>query len=159
MKPVLLIVDDDPQVLQAVGIDLRHKYGDHFRVLKADSGATALDILKQLKLRNEPPALFLVDQRMPHMTGEFLEQAMKIYPDAKRVLLTAYADTDAAIGSINNARIDFYLMKPWILLNRIYSRSLMIYLMIGWLHLDLHLKEFVLLVYYGHPNRMKQGYF
>ena len=69
MKPVLLIVDDDPQVLQAVGIDLRHKYGDHFRVLKADSGATALDILKQLKLRNEPPALFLVDQRMPHMTG------------------------------------------------------------------------------------------
>ena len=114
MKPVLLIVDDDPQVLQAVGIDLRHKYGDHFRVLKADSGATALDILKQLKLRNEPPALFLVDQRMPHMTGlEFLEQAMKIYPDAKRVLLTAYADTDAAIRSINNARIDFYLMKPW----------------------------------------------
>jgi thioredoxin reductase (NADPH) len=114
MKPVLLIVDDDPQVLQAVGIDLRHKYGDHFRVLKADSGATALDILKQLKLRNEPPALFLVDQRMPHMTGlEFLEQAMKIYPDAKRVLLTAYADKDAAIRSINNAKIDFYLMKPW----------------------------------------------
>jgi thioredoxin reductase (NADPH) len=114
MKPVLLIVDDDPQVLQAVGIDLRHKYGVHFRVLKADSGATALDILKQLKLRNEPPALFLVDQRMPHMTGlEFLEQAMKIYPDAKRVLLTAYADTDAAIRSINNAKIDFYLMKPW----------------------------------------------
>ena len=89
MKPVLLIVDDDPQVLQAVGIDLRHKYGDHFRVLKADSGATALDILKQLKLRNEPPALFLVDQRMPHMTGvEFLE-AMEIVPDAKRVLLTS----------------------------------------------------------------------
>ncbi len=89
MKPVLLIVDDDPQVLQAVGIDLRHKYGDHFRVLKADSGATALDILKQLKLRNEPPALFLVDQRMPHMTGvEFLE-AMEIFPDAKRVLLTS----------------------------------------------------------------------
>jgi thioredoxin reductase (NADPH) len=114
MKPVLLIVDDDPQVLQAVGIDLRHKYGVHFRVLKADSGATALDILKQLKLRNEPPALFLVDQRMPHMTGvQFLEEAMKIFPDAKRVLLTAYADTDAAIKSINNAKIDFYLMKPW----------------------------------------------
>jgi thioredoxin reductase (NADPH) len=69
MKPVLLIVDDDPQVLQAVGIDLRHKYGDRFRVLKLDSGATALDILKQLKLRNEPPALFLVDQRMPHITA------------------------------------------------------------------------------------------
>jgi thioredoxin reductase (NADPH) len=92
VKPVLLIVDDDPQVLQAVGLDLRHKYGDHFRVLKADSGATALDILKQLKLRNEPPALFLVDQRMPHMTHmtgvEFLE-AMEIVPDAKRVLLTS----------------------------------------------------------------------
>jgi len=89
MKPVLLIVDDDPQVLQAVGIDLRHKYGDRFRVLKAESGATALDILKQLKLRNELPALFLVDQRMPHMTGvEFLE-AMEIVPDAKRVLLTS----------------------------------------------------------------------
>jgi thioredoxin reductase (NADPH) len=113
MKPVLLIVDDDPQVLQVVGIDLRHKYGDRFRVLKADSGTTALDILKQLKLRNEPPALFLVDQRMPNMTGvEFLEEAMKIFPDARRVLLTAYADTDTSIKSINNAKIDFYLMKP-----------------------------------------------
>jgi thioredoxin reductase (NADPH) len=99
---VLLIIDDDPQVLQAVGIDLRPKYSDRFRVLNADSGATALDILKQLKLRNEPPALFLVDQRMPHMTGvEFLEQALEIYPDAKRVLLTTYADTDAAIRSTN----------------------------------------------------------
>ena len=89
MKPVLLIVDDDPHVLQAIGIDLRHKYGDRFRVLKAESGATALDILKQLKLRNEPPALFLVEQRMPHMTGvEFLE-AMETFPDAKRVLLTS----------------------------------------------------------------------
>ena len=76
MKPVLLIVDDDPQVLQAVGIDLRHKYGDRFTVLKADSGATALGILKQLKLRNEPPALFLVDQKMPNVTGvEFIEEA------------------------------------------------------------------------------------
>jgi thioredoxin reductase (NADPH) len=113
MKPGILIVDDDAQVLRAVEIDLRHKYGDRFRVLKADSGATALDILKQLKLRNEPPALFVVDQRMPRMTGvEFLEQAMEIYPDAKRVLLTAYADTDAAIRSINNAKIDYYLMKP-----------------------------------------------
>jgi thioredoxin reductase (NADPH) len=114
MKPVILIVDDDHQVLQAVGIDLRHKYDDRFRVLKADSGAAALDILKQLKLRNEPPALFLLDQRMPQMTGvEFLEEAMKIFPEAKRVLLTAYADTDAAIRSINKAKIDFYLMKPW----------------------------------------------
>lgn len=114
MKPVILTVDDDPQVLRSVERDLRSKYGNRFRVLRADSGLTALEILKQLKLRNEPPALFLVDQRMPQMTGvEFLEQAMKIFADAKRVLLTAYADTDAAIRSINKAKIDFYLMKPW----------------------------------------------
>jgi CheY-like chemotaxis protein len=94
MKPVILTVDDDPQVLRSVERDLRSKYGNGFRVLRADSGSTALEILKQLKLRNESPALFLVDQRMPQMTGvEFLEQAMKIFPDAKRVLLTAYADT------------------------------------------------------------------
>lgn len=114
MKPVILTVDDDPQVLRSVERDLRSKYGNRFRVLRADSGTTALEILKQLKLRNEPPALFLVDQRMPQMTGvEFLEQAMNIFPDAKRVLLTAYADTDAAIRSINKAKIDYYLMKPW----------------------------------------------
>jgi thioredoxin reductase (NADPH) len=114
MKPALMIVDDDPQVLRAVEIDLRHKYGDRFRVLKANSGAIALEILKQLKLRNETPALFVVDQRMPNMTGvEFLEKAMEIYPNAKRVLLTAYADTNAAIRSINKAKIDYYLMKPW----------------------------------------------
>jgi thioredoxin reductase (NADPH) len=107
MKPVLLSVDDDPQVLRAVEMDLRHQYGDRFRVLKADSRATALDLLKQLKLRNEPPALFLVDQRMPSMTGvEFLEKATEIYPDGKRVLLTGYADTDAATRSINKAKID-----------------------------------------------------
>ena len=114
MKPVILTVDDDPQVLRSVERDLRSKYGNEFRVLRADSGTTALEILKQLKLRNEPPAFFLVDQRMPNMTGvEFLEQAMVMFPDAKRVLLTAYADTDAAIRSINKAKIDFYLMKPW----------------------------------------------
>lgn len=114
MKPVILTVDDDPQVLRSVERDLRSKYGNQFRVLRADSGLTALEILKQLKLRNEPPALLLVDQRMPQMTGvEFIEQAMIIFPDAKRVLLTAYADTDAAIRSINKAKIDFYLMKPW----------------------------------------------
>jgi thioredoxin reductase (NADPH) len=114
MKPVILTVDDDPQVLRSVERDLRSKYGNGFRVLRADSGSIALEILKQLKPRNESPALFLVDQRMPQMTGvEFLEQAMKIFPDAKRVLLTAYADTDAAIRSINKAKIDFYLMKPW----------------------------------------------
>ena len=114
VKPALMIVDDDPQVLRAVEIDLRQKYGDRFRVLKANSGTIALEILTKLKLRNEPPALFLVDQRMPHMTGvEFLEKAMEIYPDTKRVLLTAYADTDAAIRSINKAKVDYYLMKPW----------------------------------------------
>ncbi len=86
MKPILLIVDDDPQVLRAIESDLRQKYGNHFRVLKADSGTSALDLLKLLKLRNEQTALFLVDQRMPQMTGvEFLEQAMKIYPDSKRM--------------------------------------------------------------------------
>jgi thioredoxin reductase (NADPH) len=114
MKPSILIVDDDPQVLRAVEMDIRQKYGDRFRALTANSGATALDTLRQLKLRNESSALFLVDQRMPHMTGvEFIEKAMEFYPDAKRVLLTAYADTDAAIRSINKARIDYYLMKPW----------------------------------------------
>jgi thioredoxin reductase (NADPH) len=113
-KPVLLTVDDDPEVLQAVARDLRGEYGDRFRVVRADSGASALDTLKQLKLRNEAVALFLVDQRMPQMSGvEFIEQAITLYPDAKRVLLTAYADTNAAIRAINSANIDYYLMKPW----------------------------------------------
>jgi thioredoxin reductase (NADPH) len=113
-KPVLLTVDDDPEVLQAVARDLRREYGDRFRVVRADSGASALDTLKQLKLRNEAVALFLVDQRMPQMSGvEFIEQAITLYPDAKRVLLTAYADTNAAIRAINSANIDYYLMKPW----------------------------------------------
>jgi thioredoxin reductase (NADPH) len=114
MRPVLLTVDDDPNVLRAIERDLRQQYGSRFRILKADSGQKALELLKQLKLRNEPLALLLVDQRMPHMSGvAFLEQAMNIFPDAKRVLLTAYADTEAAIRSINKAKIDYYLMKPW----------------------------------------------
>lgn len=113
-KPVILTVDDDPDVLQAVSRDLRHQYGDRFRVVRADSGRTALDALQQLKLRNESVALFLVDQRMPQMSGvEFLEQALDFYPDAKRALLTAYADTDAAIRAINSTQIDYYLLKPW----------------------------------------------
>ena len=113
-KPVLLTVDDDPEVLQAVARDLRREYGDRFRVLRADSGATALEVLKQLELRNDPVALFLVDQRMPQISGvEFLEQAMELFPEAKRVLLTAYADTDAAIRAINTVKIDYYLLKPW----------------------------------------------
>jgi thioredoxin reductase (NADPH) len=113
-KPVLFTIDDDPEVLRAVERDLRQQYGSTYRIMRADSGAAALSALKQLKLRNETVALFLVDQRMPQMTGvEFLEQAIPMYPDAKRVLLTAYADTDAAIKAINDARIDYYLMKPW----------------------------------------------
>src|SRR6267154_607913 len=113
-KPVIWTVDDDPDVLRAVERDLRRQYGDRYKVISADSGASALVAVKQLKLRNEPVALFLVDQRMPRMSGvEFLEKAIELYPEAKRALLTAYADTDAAIRAINNVHIDHYLMKPW----------------------------------------------
>lgn len=113
-KPVIWTIDDDPDVLRAVERDLRRHYGDRYRVISADSGTSALDSVKQLKLRNEPIALFLVDQRMPRMSGvEFLEKAIELYPDAKRALLTAYADTDAAIRAINSVHIDHYLMKPW----------------------------------------------
>jgi len=113
-KPVLLTVDDDAEVLRAVERDLRREYGNRFRVMRANSGESALDALRQLKLRNDPVALLLVDQRMPRMSGvEFIERANTIYPEAKRALLTAYADTEAAIGAINKARVDYYLMKPW----------------------------------------------
>ena len=113
-KPILLTVDDDAEVLRAVERDLRREYGARFRVLRANSGESALDALRQLKLRNDPVALLLVDQRMPRMSGvEFIEHANTIYPEAKRALLTAYADTEAAIGAINRARVDYYLMKPW----------------------------------------------
>ena len=113
-KPVIWTVDDDPDVLRAVERDLRRQYGNRYRVMAADSGAGALDAVKQLKLRNDPVALFLVDQRMPRMSGvEFLEAALEFYPEAKRALLTAYADTDAAIRAINSVKIDHYLMKPW----------------------------------------------
>jgi thioredoxin reductase (NADPH) len=114
MRPVLLTVDDDPQVVRAIERDLRHQYGKRFRILKAESAQKALRLVKQLKLRNEIVALFLVDQRMPQMSGvELLEQSINIFPDAKRILLTAYADTEAAIRSINKAKIEYYLMKPW----------------------------------------------
>ena len=113
-KPVLLTVDDDAEVLRAVERDLRRHYADRYRVLRAESGATALEALRGLKKRNDAVSLFLVDQRMPHMTGvEFISQAMDLYPNAKRVLLTAYADTDAAIRAINDAKIHHYLLKPW----------------------------------------------
>src|SRR5271166_2193926 len=113
-KPVLLTVDDDPEVLHAVERDLRRRYAERYRVLRADSGAAALEALKGLKRRGDSVALLLADQRMPQMTGvEFLGQAMEFFPDAKRVLLTAYADTDAAIQAINGAKIHHYLLKPW----------------------------------------------
>src|SRR5438093_3805056 len=113
-KPVLLTVDDDQEVLRAIERDLRRKYASDYRVLRAESGAAALEIVRELKVRNNAVALFLVDQRMPGLSGvEFLEQAIALYPDAKRVLLTAYADTDAAIAAINEAGINHYLLKPW----------------------------------------------
>lgn len=114
MKPFLITVDDDPEVSRAVERDLRRNYGEQYRILRAESGAEAIASLERLKLRNETVALFLVDQRMPQMTGvEFLAQALPLYPNAKRALLTAYADTDAAIRAINHAQVDYYLLKPW----------------------------------------------
>jgi thioredoxin reductase (NADPH) len=113
-KPVLMTVDDDPEVLRAIERDLRHQYADRYRVMRADSGQNALDTLRQLKTRNDPVALLLADQRMPQMDGVgFLSEAMGLYPDAKRALLTAYADTDAAIRAINEVKIHHYLLKPW----------------------------------------------
>lgn len=112
--PILFIVDDDPGVLRAVAHDLRREYGNKYRVMRADSGESALEALKQLKLSGGQVALFLIDQRMPGLTGvEFLEKAIPLFPRAKRVLLTAYADTNAAISAINSANIDYYLTKPW----------------------------------------------
>jgi thioredoxin reductase (NADPH) len=113
-RPILLAVDDDISVLEAVVQDLRKRYGSTYRVMRAASGQAALDTLAQLKTREEPVALLISDQRMPGMTGvEFLERARPIYPEARRVLLTAYADTEAAIRAINSARIHYYLNKPW----------------------------------------------
>ncbi|HEX9012829.1 MAG TPA: response regulator, partial [Anaerolineaceae bacterium] len=113
-KPAILTVDDDPQVLNAVERDLRAHFHGEYRIVKAASGQEGLDAVNQLKRRGAALALFLVDQRMPNMTGtEFLAQAVKQFPDARKVLLTAYADTQAAITSINQIGLDFYLMKPW----------------------------------------------
>src|SRR4051794_22222488 len=113
-KPVILAVDDEPEVLRAVERDLRRKYGKDYQVLRAESGSAALNALEQLKQRNSPVALLLADQRMPQMSGvEFLERALQIFPDARRALLTAYADTEAAIRAINNVKLDYYLTKPW----------------------------------------------
>ncbi|KAA9333332.1 FAD-dependent oxidoreductase [Hymenobacter busanensis] len=113
-KPVLLVVDDDPQVLSAIDRDLRSEFRKDYRIVRAGSGTEAVGALNQLKSRAEPLALVLADQRMPDMEGvQVLEQARTLFPEAKRVLLTAYADTEAAIRAINDARLDYYLMKPW----------------------------------------------
>src|ERR1700691_1989284 len=113
-KPILLSVDDDPDVLRAIERDLRTKYGAEYRVIGSDSPEAALALLKQLQLRNDRVALLLADQRMPHMDGvAFLQEAMHIFPEAKRALLTAYADTNAAIGAINEASINYFFLKPW----------------------------------------------
>jgi thioredoxin reductase (NADPH) len=113
-KPVLLTIDDDPEVLRAIERDLRSRYAEHYRVMRANSGSAALKTLRELQARNNPVALLLADQRMPQMDGVgFLSEAMDIHPQAKRALLTAYADTNAAIEAINAARVHYYLMKPW----------------------------------------------
>jgi thioredoxin reductase (NADPH) len=113
-KPVILTVDDEPQVLSAIERDLRHHFSSEYRILKSESGKEALQAVRSLKKRNTPVALLLVDQRMPEMSGtEFLAEAAKLYPAAKKALLTAYSDTQAAIKSINELGLDYYLMKPW----------------------------------------------
>ncbi len=113
-RPVIMTVDDEPQVLNAIERDLRSHFRSEYRILKVGSGIEALDTVAQLKAREATLALFLVDERMPQMSGtEFLAEARKVYPDARKVLLTAYADTAAAISGINDVGLDYYLMKPW----------------------------------------------
>ena len=113
-KPLLLTVDDDADVLSAIARDLRKWYGRDYRILRTDSGRAALTLLRELKDRNDPVALVLSDQRMPEMDGvTLLSETMTLHPKAKRALLTAYADTEAAIGAINTSQVDYYLMKPW----------------------------------------------
>ena len=114
VKPAIMAVDDEPEVLGAVFRDLRQHYREDYRVLKAGSGAEALDAARDLKQRGWPVALFLVDERMPGMSGtQFLREVIKIHPDSLRVLLTAYADMQAAIAGINDVGLDYYLRKPW----------------------------------------------
>jgi len=113
-RPIILAIDDDPDVLRAIERDLRQRYNQSYRILRADSGVSALALLRRLQQRNDAVALFVVDHRMPQMNGiETLIEAMKLYPDAKRVLLTAYADTEAAIKAINDVQLHHYLLKPW----------------------------------------------
>ena len=113
-NPYLLTVDDDPEVLRGIERDLRRRYSKEYRIIRADSGPAALDALRQIKDRQEDVALLLADQRMPEMDGvSFLNAARQLHPEARRVLLTAYADTDAAIKAINDVRLHHYLLKPW----------------------------------------------
>src|SRR3954463_3554506 len=113
-RTVILTVDDDPGVSRAVARDLRRRYGESYRIVRAESGESALEALRELKLRGDLVAVILADYRMPQMNGiEFLEQALDVYPGARRVLLTAYADTSAAIDAINVVDLDYYLLKPW----------------------------------------------
>src|SRR5471030_1722914 len=113
-RPVILAVDDEPAVLAAVARDLRRGFGERFRLMRASSGAEALDLLEQIRKRGEQVALLIADQRMPSMAGtDYLVKARLLVPDAKRVLLTAYADTQAAIAAINEVALDYYLLKPW----------------------------------------------
>src|SRR5215475_10390508 len=113
-RPALLTVDDDPSVSRSVARDLRRRYGEGYRIVRAESGADALEVLREIKLRGGRVAVLLADYRMPEMSGiEFLEAAMDLFPRARRALLTAYADTDAAIAAINVVDVDHYLLKPW----------------------------------------------
>ena len=113
-RPAIITVDDDPSVSRAVARDLRRQYGEAHRIVRGESGEQTLEAMRELKLRGEQVAVILADYRMPHMNGiEFLEQAMDVFPSARRVLLTAYADTDAAISAINLVDVDHYLLKPW----------------------------------------------
>jgi thioredoxin reductase (NADPH) len=113
-RPAILAVDDEPAVLAAVARDLRRGFGERFRILRAPSGAEALEVLGELRSRGDQVAMLIADQRMPGMPGtQYLLEARKLAPDAKRVLLTAYADTEAAIAAINEVALDYYLLKPW----------------------------------------------
>jgi thioredoxin reductase (NADPH) len=112
--PYIIIIDDDIQVLRAIQRDIRNEYREAYKVAATESATEALDLIKELKLKNEAVALFICDQRMPEMEGtDFLEQATTIFPTAKKVLLTAYSDIEAAIKAINNVKLDYYLQKPW----------------------------------------------
>src|ERR687893_459340 len=113
-RPAIMAVDDEPAVLAAVARDLRRGFGERYRIMRAGSGAEALELLGQVRSRGEQVALLVADQRMPGLSGtEYLVEARKLVPDAKRVLLTAYADTEAAIQAINEVDLDYYLLKPW----------------------------------------------